>query len=284
LTFCAFQVENTPYKHTVLKVKTADFFSSWPVFSLDEAERNLAPPGGRRGTVERLKHHLYTGRLKLVSRGIYAVVPATSDAREFLADMPLIAAALRPEGIFSHHGALELLGAAHSVWNLYTLYTNRRRRMLKLNGGSIRFLEHPGPLQAEEDRKLGTRQIERRGRLLRVTGPERTLVEGFRRPALAGGLEELVQSAAGFPVLELGLLEKILDRYQIANLWAATGWFLERYQRGFHVPDTLLDSFEKRRPRSPQYLERNSRGGQLVPRWNLILPRSILGIGETNEP
>ena len=284
LTFCAFQVENIPYKHTVLKVKTADFFASWPVFSLDEAERNLAPPGGRRGTIERLKHHLDTGRLKLISKGIYAVVPVASNAERFRADTLLIAAAMRPDGIFAHHGALELLGAAHSVRNQYTLYTNRRRRTLKLNGASIRFLENPGPLQTSEDRKLGTRQIERRGRLLRVTGPARTLVEGFRRPALVGGLEELVQSAAGFPILELGLLEEILDRYKIANLWAATGWFLERYQRGFHVPDTLLDSFEKRRPRSPQYLERNSRGGILVLRWNLILPRTILQMGETNEP
>ncbi len=264
-------------------MKTADFFTLWPVFSLDEAERNLAPARGRRGTIERLKHHLSTGKLKLVSKGIYAVVPAIGDAKSFRADAPLVGAALRPEGIFSHHGALELLGAAHSMWNQYTIYTNRRRRMLKLNGGSVRFLEHPGSLQKEEDRNLATRRIERQGRLLRVTGPERTLVEGFRRPSLVGGLEELVQSAAGFPVLELGLLEEVLRRYKIANLWAATGWFLERYQEAFHVPDALLHSLEKRRPGSPQYLERNSRGGALVPRWNLILPRSILQMGTANE-
>ena len=93
-----------------------------------------------------------------------------------------------------------------------------------------------------------------------------------------------MQSAAGFPILELGLLQEILDRYKIANLWAATGWFLERYRRGFHVPEALLDIFEKHRPRSPQYLERNSRGGILVLRWNLILPRTILQMGEPNEP
>jgi predicted transcriptional regulator of viral defense system len=273
-----------PSKRTELKVRTADFFALWPVFSLDDAERHLAPPGGRKGTVERLRHHLQTGKIKLVTRGIYAVVPAATTPERFHADTPLIAAALRSDGIFSHHGALELLGAAHSVWNQYTIYTSRRRRTLKLNHASIRFLENPGPLQTSEDRKLGTRLVERRGRLLRVTGPERTIVEGFRRPSLMGGLEELVHSAAGFPVLELGLVEEILSRYNIANLWAATGWFLECYQRGFHVPEKLLENFEKRRPRSPQYLERNSRGGILVPRWNLILPRTILQMGEPNEP
>ena len=254
------------------------------MFSLDEAVRNLAAPGGRRGTVERLKHHLETGKIKLVTRGIYALVPRATTPERFHADTLLIAAALRPDGIFSHHGALELLGAAHSVGNRYTLYTNRRRRTLNLNNASIRFLEHPGPLQKREDRSLGIRKVERRGRLLQITGPERTIVEGFRRPNLVGGLEELVHSAAGFPVLELGLVEELLSRYNIANLWAAMGWFLERYQRGFYVPEALLNRLEKHHPRSPQYLERTSRGGKLVPRWNLILPRTILQMGETSEP
>jgi hypothetical protein len=57
-------------------VRTEDFFTSHPVFSLDDAARVLAPPRGRPGAVERLKHHLETGRLKLVARGVYAVVPA----------------------------------------------------------------------------------------------------------------------------------------------------------------------------------------------------------------
>ena len=35
----------------------------------------LAPAGGRKGTVERLKYYLKAGKLKLVARGIYAVVP-----------------------------------------------------------------------------------------------------------------------------------------------------------------------------------------------------------------
>jgi hypothetical protein len=42
------------------------------------------------------------------------------------------------------------------------------------------------------------------------TGPERTLVEGFCRPSLAGGLEKLVRSASGFSTLDLDLLEKVL--------------------------------------------------------------------------
>jgi len=265
------------------KVKTADFFATHPVFSLDEAEGKLAPPGGRTGTVERLKHHLESGRLKVATRGVYAVVPPGVSAEGFRPDPFLVAAAARSDAVFSHHSALKLLGAAHSVRHQCTVYTGKRRRPIQLGGTTIRFLEHPRPLRKDDRSHFGTRRIERRGRLLEVTGPERTLIEGFRRPRLIGGLEELVISASGFPILDLDLLAELLRHYDAANLWAATGWFLERLQQSFHVPDLLLEVMERRRPRSPQYMERGRRGGVLAPRWNLIVPRSIIQPGEPDE-
>ena len=131
---------------------------------------------------------------------------------------------------------------------------------------------------------MGTLKIERQGKLLLSTGPERTLIEGFRRPAFVGGLEELVTSASGFAVLDLDLLDEILKRYGIANLWAATGWFLERFRKSFHVPEDFLNQMEQNRPRSPHYLERNRRGCVLTSRWNLILPKELMRQEELDEP
>lgn len=268
---------------SVHKVKTADYFATRSVFSLEEAAQALAPPRGRAGAVERLKHHLESGRLKLVERGLYAVVPAGIAAERYQPDLFLVANAARPDGIFSHHSALELLGVAHSNWTQCTLYTDRRRKPLAMEGASVRFLDFPDAFRKEPDRHLGVRKIERRGKLLEATGPERTLAEGFRRPALAGGLEELVHSAAAFPTLDLDLLEAILRRHDTANLWAATGWFLERFRKSFGAPESFLTHFERNRPRSPQYLDRGRRGGTLVARWNLILPEVLVRPGEADD-
>jgi len=273
-----------PFNGNQSKSGTRDFFAGHPVFSLDEAKAALSPPGGRRGTVERLKHHLEKGRLKLLAREIYAVVPPDVEPAQFLPDPFLTAVAVRADALFSHHSALELLGAAHSVWNQVTLYTGKRRRPLRLNGSVLRFMQHPGAMLSISSRDSGIRRIERRGKILTATGPERTLVEGFRRPSLAGGLEELVLSAAGFSTIDLDLLEAVLDRYDIANLWAATGWFLERFQASFYVSDEALLRMERRRPRSPQYLERSRRGGWLASRWNLILPNTLKAAGGVGEP
>ena len=264
-------------------MKTAEFFATYPVFSLDEASTALAPKGGRLGTVERLKYHLRVGTLKLATRGVYAVVPPGAPADRFQPDPVLVASAVRPDCVFSHHSALELLGTAHSVWRQYTIYVEQRRQPLRLNGTTIRFLEHPGPMRSGANKHLGTQRVERQGRLLHTTGPERTLVEGFRRPSLAGGLEELVRSASGFSTLDLDLLVKVLDRYAIANLWAAVGWFLERFQQAFYVPEKMLERLSQHRPRSPHYLERDRRGGALAARWNLILPEALARLGEPDE-
>jgi hypothetical protein len=249
LTFCHKKGGNIPYNCKEYQVKTAEFFATHPVFSLDEATMALAPKGGRLGTVERLKYHLRAGTLKLATRSVYAVVPPGVPADQFLPDPFLVASAVRP----------------------------------RLNGATIRFLEHPGPMRSAANEQLGTLRVERHGRLLRTTGPERTLVEGFRRPALAGGLEELVRSASSFSTLDLDLLEKVLHGYAIANLWAAVGWFLERFQQAFYVPDRMLERLAQHRPRSPHYLERDRRGGALAARWNLIFPEALTVLEEPDE-
>jgi len=78
------------------------------------------------------------------------------------------------------------------------------------------------------------------------------LVDGFRQPDLVGGLSELVESAAGFPVLELPLLFELLDAYGQKVLWGAVGWFLATYRKTFFVSDKDLALIEKQVPNKPR--------------------------------
>jgi predicted transcriptional regulator of viral defense system len=261
-------------------VNTLDFLVSHPVFSLEEAAKALAPRGGRAGTVERLRHHVEAGRLLRVTREVYATVPRGVAVAAFQPDPYLVAVAARPDAIFSNHSALELLGVGHSAFRTCIVFSRTRRRTIHFRRLEVRFLADPHVL-AGEARRVGTRKVDRRGRLLQTTGPERTLVEGFRRPDLTGGTEELLRSASAFPTLDLDLLRQVLDRYDTLLLFAAVGWFLENRRRDFHVPEEYLERLEQRKPAAPQYLHRNERGGTLISRWNLIVPDALL---ELNEP
>lgn len=283
LMYCVDKVKTDTHNNKNGKLKTADFFNTHPVFSLNEADRALDPASGRKGTIVRLKYHLKTGRLMLVTRRIYAVVPPGASVDTYQPDPFWVAMAIRPDGVFSYHSALELLGAAHSVWMRTTLFVMRRRKPLQLKNNDIRFLEHPGAMRSAAHRGLGVRRIEYRGKIVRSTGPERTLVEGFRRPAEVGGLLELVNSASGFSVLDFDLLQEILHCYNIANLWSATGWFLERFRNSFNVSEKVLQQLEQYSLRAPQYLERDRREGLLDSRWNLLVPKELINLREPDE-
>lgn len=265
------------------QVPTNEFFALHPVFSLTTAERELAPKGGRPATLERLKHHLETGRLLLLAREIYAVVPIGLERKRFSCDPCLCALSTRPDAVFSHHTALQLLGAAHSVSNRCTIYTAQPRRALRLPGMTIHYLAPPAAMRTRSARPFASQSVAHLGQLLQVTGPERTLVEGLRKPSLCGGLEELLASAAGFPTLDLDLLQQVLCRYESAQLWAATGWFLERTRKSFHVDRGTLSRFERRRPATPRYLLRAQRGGMLARRWNMIVPPQLETLGEHDD-
>jgi predicted transcriptional regulator of viral defense system len=257
--------------------KTAEFLATHPVFTVSEARAAFAPATKGPAALERLKYHLRRGRLKTVVRGVYATVPPGVDAGRYRPDRYLVAASVRPDAVFSHHSALELLGAGHSDWSVCTVLTGHRRAAFESGGVTFQFLLAPPPLRGGRNRGLGLRQVDRAGRMLSVTGPERTLLDGFRQPRLVGGLPELVESAMGFPVLDLALLERLLAVYDQRHLYGAAGWFLEQGRERFAVPDRLLARLEKLRPRSPQHLPRGGRrGGRLVARWNLILPEAVV--------
>ncbi len=259
------------------QVSTQDFLAAHPVFSLDELA--AATGTGRPAALERVKHHGERGRLKRVAKGVYAAVPRGMAADRFVPDRYLVAAVARPDGILSHHAALELLGAAHSEWNECTVLCSARRCTIALDGAVVRFLLYPAALRRRGAERIGIRITQRQGRSIAHSGPERTLVDGFRQPRLVGGLGELVASAASFGVLDLDLLERILGSYDQSGLSACLGWFLERYQDRFFVPGSLLARLEKQRPRSVHYVPRGHRGGVFFRRWNLVLPEGLEGEG-----
>ena len=258
------------------KISLEAFLNTNPVFRLEEYAEAQGRPHDLDAIRNQVKYHVRRGRIKRVAAGVYAAVPFDQAPETFQPDPVLVAACLRPHGLFSHHTALELLGAGHSVWSICTLFCESPPAPRSLADRRIQFLTFPGALERKGLMELGVRQAERRGRRVIHTGPERTLVEGFRQPRWIGGLEELIESASGFAVLELDLLERVLEAYGQRNLWSAVGWFLERHQEQFFVPEAFLNRLERNRPSKPRYLVRSERGGTLVHRWNLIVPSYLL--------
>ncbi len=255
-----------------MALRTEVFFDSHPTFSLTEARRVLRPRASNAAVRDRLKYHVGTGRLKHVARSIYATVPRGVDAQKFQPDPFLLAKAVREDAVFGYYSALALLGVARSTWSVVSAFTSSKRGPLSLTNAKLVFIQPPSRMRRLHERGVGLRTTDRLGHLIRVTGPERTLLDGLRNPHRVGGVLEFTESAAGFAVLDLDLLVRLLEAYDEKVVWAGAGWFLEMRKAELGVSDRLLARIERHRPRARVYLARDEGAGWLVPRWNLMLP------------
>lgn len=247
------------------------FWARHPVFSLDQfAAVVRGPKTSRHAAMRRLRYAVQRGRLQLVERGLYAVVPP--GVERFAPDRFLVAAALRQDAVLAYHSALELLGLAHSVYRDVFYLTARPRKDVRLSGGRVRALHHPKPLRAHGAEDFGVETHERAGVKLRLTGPERTLVDGFLLPRYAGGIDEVMEAARSVSALDLDRLERYLTLLGQRRAFAIMGFVLEQAAERLFVPNALLDRLAAQRPTARIYLDKRRRGGRLQSRWNLIVP------------
>ena len=252
------------------------FFADWPVFTLGQLAKARGDESRLEPTRNQLKRHIASGRVKSVARGIYAAVPPGLKADLFHPDPFLVAAAARPGGVFAYHSALELLGSSQSVWHQVTLSCHRRRSPIDVGPVRILFLATPGALQRQNLARLATQTVLHQSRHLMTTGPERTLVEGFRRPHLVGGFDELLDSVSGIPLIDFKLLQRVLEVYDERALWAAVGWTTERNRQQWSTPESFLATCHSHQPKQNQYVVRGLQGGRLVRDWRLIVPAHLL--------
>ena len=261
--------------------RTTEFMAMNRVFTVTELARYL---GGEKNLAQyRIRYHLSQNRLKRLANGVYATVPVGVDPETFEPDVFLAANAIRSDAVLAYHSALDLLGQGHSVWWTCTVCTDRPRSPVFLGRNTIKFLTRPPAVrqraQAASPRgnadTLWTTEVLRGGRTLHVTTPERTLVDGFRKLNLVGGLDELVESMDGFATLRPELLMDVLRAYDSKRLWGAVGWYLQRRLAGLFLDDSRLEEFKANRPSTRVYLAPGQRGGVMAKDWNLVVPEHL---------
>ncbi len=120
---------------------------------------------------------------------------------------------------------------------------------------------------------FGVRTVEMDGICVRVTSPERTLVDLLDRPRFGGSWEEIWRS------LEMVDLEQVVEYTLLlgnATTVAKTGFFLEQHRDSLMVEDRHLNILREHRPRKAHYLRRDSlRRGRFAGKWNLIIPADL---------
>lgn len=260
-------------------MKPTDFFSRHPIFRFDEFRRAHLSSGRRSPatTASVLKQHVAAGHLINVRRGLYARVPEGSDNLSFRVDPYLVASRLTPDAVIAFHGALQLLGRAHSQSHRLTYLSMHRARPFTFQGTDFVPVLVPTALRKLPDHGGGLREERRQGVAVSVTGYERTLVDVLHAPEHGGGWEEIWLSLEGIEFVDLDFVVEYALRLESALTIARVGFFLEQHKDQFLVEDRHLAALQAHAPRQTRYFDRRRRkGGKLLPRWNLIVPEHVI--------
>jgi predicted transcriptional regulator of viral defense system len=257
--------------------KSADFFDTHPVFRSGEFVAVHTQQGHSAQTSHNLlAHHLATGSILRVRRGLYATVPRGAKPENAAIDPFLVASHLTDDAVVAYHAALQFAGKNYSVWRRYHFLTRLRARPFRFRDVEFVPVQVPARLRRRKDADAGVVEERHAGGRVRVTTLERTLVDVLDAPEKAGGWEEIWRSLEMVSFFDLDAVIGHTRALGSALTAARVGFFLEQHQSGLMVEAKHLARLQRLAPTQPRYLGPEREPGKLVRRWNLVVPDRVL--------
>ncbi len=245
------------------------FFSANPVFRREDYAAAVGRRTGDKVVTAMLAQHLKAGNIMRLARSVYASVPAHGEAKSWIVDRFLAASRLRQGAIIAYHSALELHGCAYTDMADVQALSSQAPGLVKTEAFACRFFRAPRGFDAKRD--IAT--LDRAGLAVRLTSLERTIVDCFDRPDLAGGVEELLNSLDLIVRVRTGPLLEQARALGNASACGALGWWLEREQKRLAAPAAALDALRRLKPNHPQYVLGARPGdARSVASWNILVP------------
>lgn len=258
-------------------MRSADFFDSRPVFTLEEFVASRAPSSVSLNTAKNLlARQVAAGRLMRVKRGLYAAVPRGADAHQATVDPYVLTAHLARDAVVAYHAALQFFGKSYSVWRRFHYLAAERKRPLVFRDLEFIPVQVPKTLRSLPEWGGGVTDVRHGGARVRVTTLERTLVDVLDAPERSGGWEEVWRSLEMVEYFDTEVVVAYSAALASSLTAARVGFFLDQHRQELMVEDIQLRALRKLAPREPRYLDGSRTPGRLVKGWNLIVPEFVL--------
>ena len=264
--------------HTIMKAHDqvpSNFFREHPVFRVEEFHASRAGRS-RLTTATVLKQHVRAGNLLHLRRGLYATVPPGADPHDYPVDPFLIAANHTEDAVIAYHAALQFHGRVYSPWSRYQVLTALRSNPWSWRGIEVVPTQVDRETRGLSDLGGGIETLLHAGGRVRVSTFERTLVDLMDQPGKGGDWEEIWRSLEMVECFDLDEVVALALRIGAAITVARVGFFLDQHREELLVEEVHLAALAERIPRGPTYLDARRAPGRLVPRWNLVVPESLL--------
>lgn len=216
---------------------------------------------------------LKSGRaIRIKANVYYFKTPQEFYDENVLVDPLLITGRVHPQGAIVYHTALRVTGNAYSVSLHYQAgipkEEKRTPRPFEFQNAFYRF--------HQIDLSFGLEKAVIQGVTVRYFSNERILLEGLMNQDKFFGIVELLQSVEGFHYVNPDELLAMLPNYPVKTAAMRLGWFFERFQKKWYIPEEVLNKLEQYRSVTRLFLVPNKRKyNKLVQRWNLMVPKTL---------
>ena len=187
------------------------------------------------------------GKVKLVKRGLYALVDPSTE--NIYASKFQIGCALARDAYFSYHEALEYYGLANQSFVSSFTYIS------KTFYHDVDFEEVTYSCKKSNDDSFVLDKMKEEG--IRVVTLERAIVDSIDNITLAGGLEEIENALDDTPKLNFEDIKHLLKKKDKAILYIKVGYLFEKHL-GNNVPSSFLKLCLSKVSKHINYLDKNT--------------------------
>ncbi len=252
------------------------FLSHNQIFTTEEMRAALEIEKGSSTLNNLLAYHLRQGHIIRIRKGIYYTILRGADAKTHSIDPYLIASKMTADATLAYHTSLGFHGKLHSLRTDFIYITQRKLKPpFVFRNTSFKGISIPKGTLGHPD--FGVEMVEYLGCKIRVTTLERTFVDILDRPNLIDNWEEIWRSLESIGYLNIQQVLAYAKLLNNATTYARVAFFLDQHRAAFSLSERDLVVFDTFIPKSPHYLDlHNKEPNQLVARWNLIVPKSLL--------
>jgi len=259
------------------------FLAHNQIFTTEEVRTALEMAKASSTLDNLLAYHLRQGHIIRIRKGLYYTISKGADAKTHPIDPYLIASKMTPDATLAYHTSLGFHGKLHSLRTDFIYVTQRKLKPpFVFRDTAFKGISIPKRILVSPD--FGIEIVDYQGCKIRVTTLERTFVDILNRPTLTGNWEEIWRSLESIEYLNLQQVLAYAKLLNNATTYARIAFFLDQHRDTFSLSEKDLSIFDKFISKSPHYLDlHNKEPNQLIARWNLIVPKSLLQ-GTWEEP
>lgn len=232
-----------------------------PVFSIDDVNKFYNNINSARSAIKRLMKENMVAKIR---NNRYTCI--SGETGQLVANRFQIACSITPTAYISHHTAMEYYGITDQVF--YEVYVSSETsfRDFEFDGYTYRYVVSKGNDEIDTPAFSGG---------IRVTTPERTMIDSIKDMDKIAGIEEVIQDISCMNKLREKRLLSYLDHLSNQFLYQKTGFLLSEQKEQLGLSDDFFKECQQKIGKSKRYLSKDLADGVYDAQWKLVVPQYL---------